>query len=84
MNENNYEKWLKEKLILKISPNSIIVSDKASYLSILVEKTPSTNFKERQWNDWQKDSLLFKENVKANVICPHKIAQAKNYKIPSW
>lgn len=47
MNENNYEKWLEEKLLLKVSPNSVIVSDDVSYLSILVEKTP-TNVTKRQ------------------------------------
>jgi hypothetical protein len=46
-NENNYEKWQKEKLILNIYPNSIIVSDDTSYLSILVERTPA-NLTKRQ------------------------------------
>jgi hypothetical protein len=56
--ENNYEKWLKEKLILNISPNSIIVSDNASYLSMLVEKTSSTNFTKRQIMEWLVERLI--------------------------
>lgn len=58
MNENKCERWLKEKLILNISPNSIIVSDKESYLSILVEKTPSANFTKRQIMGWLSERLI--------------------------
>jgi hypothetical protein len=57
MNENNYEKWLEEKLILNISPNSVIVSNDASYLNILVEKTP-TNVTKRQIMEWLAERLI--------------------------
>jgi hypothetical protein len=40
MNGNNKEKWVKEKLIPNLPRTSTIVSDTASYHSILVEETP--------------------------------------------
>jgi hypothetical protein len=45
---NELRKSVKEKLILNLSPNSIIVLDKASHFTLLLEKTPSEPTKNKQ------------------------------------
>ena len=48
MNAVNFTKWLTEKLIPNLPPQSAIVMDNASYHSVLVEKCPTTNTKKAE------------------------------------
>ncbi|XP_039285343.1 uncharacterized protein LOC120351576 [Nilaparvata lugens] len=41
MNNVNFEKWVKEKLVPNLPPNSIVVMDNAPYHSVLAEKVPT-------------------------------------------
>lgn len=43
MNKKNYFKWLEEKLIPNLDPNSVLVVDSASY-HMLVEPNPTSNW----------------------------------------
>jgi hypothetical protein len=43
MNGENYIRWLKEKLIPNLEPNSVIVIDNAPYHNIQKDKAPTSN-----------------------------------------
>jgi len=45
MNNNNFTKWLLEKLLPNLKRSSAIVLDNASYHSMQVDKCPNTSFK---------------------------------------
>jgi hypothetical protein len=47
LDKNNYDKWMKEKLILNLPPNSVIILDNMSYCNVLIEKTPSLSTKNK-------------------------------------
>lgn len=52
MNSVNYVKWLKEKLIPNLPPNSIVVMDNASYHNVLLEKQPTCNSRKSEMIQW--------------------------------
>ena len=45
MNKENYTKWIREKLLPKLEPRSVLVIDHAPYHNIKVEKVPTSNSK---------------------------------------
>jgi transposase len=52
MNFQNYEKWLREKLIPNLPPNSVVVIDNAPYHNVLLERTPTSNNKKMDMINW--------------------------------
>jgi transposase len=52
MNFQNYEKWLREKLIPNLPPNSVIVIDIAPYHNVLLERTPTSNSRKVDMINW--------------------------------
>jgi hypothetical protein len=47
MNHKNNTKWLQEKLIPNLEPNSVVVIDNASYHNVTVEPNPNSNWKKK-------------------------------------
>jgi hypothetical protein len=43
INGKNYICWLKEKLILNLEPNSVLVTDNAPYYNIQKNEAPTSN-----------------------------------------
>jgi hypothetical protein len=52
MNFQNYEKWLREKLIPNLRPNSVVVIDNGQYHNVLLERTPTSNSKKVDTINW--------------------------------
>lgn len=52
MNFVNYEKWLKEKLIPNLKPNSVLIVDNASYHNKLLNRAPTSNSLKQEMMDW--------------------------------
>ena len=42
MNAENYKKWLMEKLIPNLPPNSVLIIDNAPYYNIQLNKAPTS------------------------------------------
>lgn len=58
MNQENFTKWLTEKLLPNIPPHSVIVLDNAPYHSVLEEKVPTKSSLKRTMIEW-----LVKHNI---------------------
>ena len=58
MNKTNFMKWLKEKLIPNLPPNSLIVMDNAPYHTVTVNKAPTTNSSKADMQNWIKSKGL--------------------------
>ena len=52
MNGENFEKWLKEKLIPNLPPNSVIVTDNASYHNVQVDRAPTSASRKSDMIEW--------------------------------
>lgn len=52
MNKENFCKWLEEKLLPNIPPNSVIVLDNAPYHSVQENKTPTKSSSKKDIMDW--------------------------------
>lgn len=58
MNQTNYEKWIKEKLIPNLQPRSVIVVDNAAYHNVKVDKVPTKSSTKTVMQEW-----LTKHNI---------------------
>ncbi|XP_063633868.1 uncharacterized protein LOC134804684 [Cydia splendana] len=63
MNFVNYEKWLKEKLIPNLKPNSVLIVDNASYHNKLLNRAPTSNSNKQEMMDW-----LTEHNISYNRL----------------
>lgn len=54
MNYNNFEKWVREKLLPSLPPNSVIVMDNAKYHCNEVDKAPTMCSLKKEMQDWLK------------------------------
>jgi transposase len=52
MNFENYEKWLREKLIPKLPTNSVVVIDNGPYHNVLLQHTPNSNSRKVDMMNW--------------------------------
>lgn len=52
MNSENYGKWLREKLIPNLTPNSVIVCDNASYHNVQTNRAPNSNSLKNDMIQW--------------------------------
>lgn len=62
MNAENYEKWLKERLVLNLPPNSVLVLDNASYHNVQNNRAPNSNAKKIEMQ-----SRLTENNIAYNA-----------------
>lgn len=61
MNAENYEKWLKERLVPNLPPNSVVVLDNASYHNVQNDRAPNSNSKKIEMQRW-----LTEKNIAIN------------------
>lgn len=52
MNNENYEKWLKNQLIPNLPSNSVLVVDNAPYHNKYIEKPPNSNTRKQDMLNW--------------------------------
>ena len=52
MNSENYEKWLREKLIPNLPPGSVVVTDNAPYHNKQIDKAPTSNSTKSEMTAW--------------------------------
>lgn len=52
MNKTNFNKWLSEKLIPNLPPQSIVVMDNASYHTIQLNKAPTMSSRKVEMQNW--------------------------------
>lgn len=52
MNSVNYEKWITEKLIPNLPPNSVVVTDNAPYHNVQINRAPNSNSKKADMVSW--------------------------------
>ncbi|XP_050665072.1 uncharacterized protein LOC126965483 [Leptidea sinapis] len=52
MNKVNFNKWLREKLIPNLPPQSIVVMDNASYHTVQVDKAPTMSSTKSEMQSW--------------------------------
>ncbi|XP_046960672.1 uncharacterized protein LOC124530527 [Vanessa cardui] len=52
MNQTNFNKWLSEKLIPNLPPQSIVVMDNASYHTVQVNKAPTMSSTKTEMQNW--------------------------------
>lgn len=55
MNFENYKKWLTEKLLINLPPNSVIVVDNAPYHNKQEEKHPTSASRKLVMQEWLRD-----------------------------
>lgn len=58
MNRTNFMKWLSEKLIPNLPPNSLVVMDNAPYHTVQVNKAPTMSSLKVQMQTWITDKGL--------------------------
>ncbi|XP_045445838.1 uncharacterized protein LOC123653906 [Melitaea cinxia] len=52
MNKTNFNKWLNEKLIPNLPPQSIVVMDNASYHTVQLNKAPTMSSRKTEMQNW--------------------------------
>ncbi|CAG4975819.1 unnamed protein product [Colias eurytheme] len=64
MNSENYERWLRTKLIPNLPPNSVVVVDNASYHNKQLDAAPTSNTKKADMQTWlQQKEIKFDESM---------------------
>ncbi|KAJ8915919.1 hypothetical protein NQ315_015534 [Exocentrus adspersus] len=87
MNYDNFSKWLTEKLLPNIPPNSIVVLDNAPYHSVLEDKVPTKSTTKKDMILWLSkrnithDPALRKMELYEIVQANKPPEDEKNYKI---
>lgn len=56
MNNKNYMKWAKEKLLPNLKPNSVIVVDNAPYHNVEEDRAPTSNSRKEEMIKWLIDN----------------------------
>lgn len=71
MNAENFNKWLKEKLIPNLEEPSVIIMDNASYHSVIINKVPNTQTRKSNIREWLRDNGIPYEDyhTKAELLC---------------
>lgn len=64
MNQEDFSKWLQEKLIPNLPPKSVVVIDNASYRNVKTVKCPNLGWKKTDMINWLKErSIKFPINA---------------------
>lgn len=77
MNSENYEKWLKEKLIPNLPPNSIVVTDNAPYHNKQIDKAPTSSSRKCEMVAWLECKKIA---FQSNLLKPQLYEIIKNHK----
>ncbi|XP_076298376.1 uncharacterized protein LOC143217712 [Lasioglossum baleicum] len=65
MNSENFEKWLQQKLIPNLLPNSVIIMDNAPYHTIQLNKVPTKYAPKENMIEWLlKNNITHSENMR--------------------
>lgn len=72
MNAENYEKWLKTKLIPNLPPRSVLVIDNARYHNVKLNKAPNSNNKKQELLDWL---------INKNIPCSPDMLKTELYEL---
>lgn len=64
MNRDNYEKWVREKLIPNLPPNSVVVFDNAPYHNVSLNKAPTSNTPKEEMKKWlDKEEIPYSQDM---------------------
>ncbi|RVE44176.1 hypothetical protein evm_011170 [Chilo suppressalis] len=64
MNASNYLKWIKEKLVPSLPPQSVLVVDNASYYNVVSDPVPTSNSRKSDMLAWLDNYyILYPETV---------------------
>lgn len=79
MNSDNYLKWLQEKLIPNLPPQSVVVMDNAAYHNVEINKAPTSSSKKQEIINWlQKNNVPFSETMlKPELLLLTKMAKSE-------
>ena len=85
MNQGNFEKWVDEKLIPNLPPNSVVVTDNAPYHSIQVDKPPTKYALNSDIKEWlRRKRVKFDEGLHKvdlyDLIVKHR-PQEKTFRV---
>lgn len=77
MNQHNFMKWLSEKLIPNLPPNSVLVLDNASYHNVQVDRCPTTATRKADMQSW-----LSRHNIQfaPKMLKPELLMLCKQHK----
>ncbi|CAH2093174.1 unnamed protein product [Euphydryas editha] len=79
MNSENYERWLKTKLMPNLPPNSVVVVDNASYQNKQLDAAPTSCMKKADMQIWlRQKGIQFEESS----LKPELYNLIKKYKEP--
>jgi hypothetical protein len=59
MNAENYETWLKEKLIPNLPQNSVVVTDNASYHNVQLNRAPTSASRKSEMKEWLMQKNIY-------------------------
>ena len=70
MNWENFSKWFTEQLMPNIPPNSLIIMDNATYHTVLVNSTPTSNSSKEELRTWlsENDHTWTEDMLKAELF----------------
>lgn len=79
MNQQNYEKWVQEKLTPNLPPNSVVIFDNASYHNVILNKIPTSNTPKEEMKNWlDKEGIPYDAKMlKATLYELIKIAKPR-------
>ncbi|XP_054260031.1 uncharacterized protein LOC128995480 [Macrosteles quadrilineatus] len=64
VNQEMFMKWMTEKLLPNLEPNTVLVVDNAPYHNVLVDKAPTSKSKKQEMKDWlSKHNIAFSEEM---------------------
>lgn len=64
VNGDIFMKWMKEKVIPNLEPNSVVVIDNAPYHNIKIDKAPTSKSRKQEMKDWlSKNGIPFSHDM---------------------
>jgi transposase len=70
INFDNYEKWLKTKLIPNLPPNSVLLVDNAAYHNVQLNAAPTSSSRKSAMIDWLSDrGISFSDRMCKPELC---------------
>ncbi|XP_047024143.1 uncharacterized protein LOC124633092 [Helicoverpa zea] len=65
INAENYEKWLKERLVPNLPPDSVVVLGNASYHNVQNDRAPNSNSEKIEMQRWLTEkNIAFEQDMK--------------------
>jgi hypothetical protein len=70
MNQENYEKWVKEKLVPNLPAKSIVMTDNAPHHNLKINKIPTSNSTKKEMQQWLlKQNIPFADDMLKPTLC---------------